>query len=99
MDARSAYEDLPEREKEKVSSLVANNSLIYNRKLATPDHFKDLDLWEYGFARHKIAVPHPGSGRTTLSLTTYCHRFDGMSEEESQMICDELWVHMTQEKS
>ena len=53
---------------------------------------------DYGFSRHKIAVPHPESGRKTLYLTTYCHHFDGMTAEESQPIIDALFEHATQEK-
>ncbi|RFU25347.1 hypothetical protein B7463_g10993, partial [Scytalidium lignicola] len=98
LDARTAYEDLSTEMKEKIEPLVANNSLVYNRKLGDPEFYEDIDPADFGFSRHKIAVPHPQSGRKTLYLTTYCHHFDGMTQEESQLIINELFKHATQDK-
>ena len=82
--------------KDTIENLVANNSLIHNRKLAAPEFFNDVDPTNFEFSRHKIAVPHPASGRTTLYLTTYCHHFDGMTEEESKPLLGQLFAHATQ---
>lgn len=98
LDARTAYEDLSQEWKDKIENLVANNSLIHNRKLGDPEFYDGIDPNDYGFSRHKIAVPHPQSGRKTLYLTTYCHHFDGMTQEESQPIMDALFEHATQDK-
>ncbi|RFU34759.1 hypothetical protein B7463_g1532, partial [Scytalidium lignicola] len=98
LDARTAYEDLSPEWKAKIEPLVGNNSLIHNRKLGAPDFYEGIDPMDYGFSRHKIAVPHPESGRKTLYLTTYCHHFDGMTAEESKPIIDALFEHATQDK-
>jgi alpha-ketoglutarate-dependent 2,4-dichlorophenoxyacetate dioxygenase len=84
--------------KDKIEPLVANNSLIFNRKTAAPEFYEGVDPVEFGFSRHKIAVPHPESGRKTLYLTSYCHHFDGMSFEDSQRLIEELFAHATQPK-
>ncbi|OQV07617.1 hypothetical protein CLAIMM_12022 [Cladophialophora immunda] len=98
LDARQAYDDLSSAMKDRLEPLVANNSLMLNRKMAAPDFFKDIEPEDFPMAKHKIVVPHPASGRKTLYLTTYCHHFDGMSFEESQALLDELWAHCTQPK-
>ncbi|KAB5517416.1 hypothetical protein GE09DRAFT_1158770 [Coniochaeta sp. 2T2.1] len=94
-DARTAYEDLPEEMKAKIANLVGNHSLMHNRKLAAPELYPDLNPRDYPFSKHRLVVPHK-AGRTQLYLTTYLHHFDGMTDEESQQLMDELWAHCTQ---
>ena len=70
----------------------------YNRKLAAPDYFADIDPTDYLMAKHKLVTSHPATGRKTLYATTYVHHIDGMSFEESQKIVGKLLKHATQEK-
>jgi alpha-ketoglutarate-dependent 2,4-dichlorophenoxyacetate dioxygenase len=42
-------------------------------------------------------VPHR-NGRNTLYITTYIHQIDGMSEEDTQKLLDELFEHAAQDK-
>lgn len=98
LDSRSAYEDLPQDVKDEIEPLVCNNSLFHNRKLASPEFFKKVEPLEFPMARHKLVVPHEGSGRKNLYVTTYAHHFDGMTMEESKPLLDKLLNHVQQSK-
>ena len=104
LDARTAYEDLPQDLKEEIEPLVCNNSLFHNRKLASPEFFKNVEPLDSPMARHKLVVPHvvPRDGsesdRKMLYLTTYAHHFDGQTMEQSKPLIDRLMKHLTQEK-
>lgn len=49
--------------KQRIEPLIANNSLFHNRKLASPEVFKSMEPLNYPMARHRLVVPHEGSGR------------------------------------
>ncbi|PGG99750.1 hypothetical protein AJ80_09294 [Polytolypa hystricis UAMH7299] len=69
----------------------------YNCKLTAPEIYKHIDLCDFPFSKHKLVVPHR-DGRNTLYLTSYIHHIDGMSDDESQILLDELFTHATQPK-
>jgi alpha-ketoglutarate-dependent 2,4-dichlorophenoxyacetate dioxygenase len=69
----------------------------HNRKLAAPDVFEKINPRDFPLSKHKLVVPHR-TGRTTLYVTTYIHHFDGMSDEDSQALVDELLTHAAQPK-
>lgn len=98
LDSRTAYEDLPEDMKHEIDHLVTNNSLFHNRKLASPEFFKSVEPLDSPMSRHRLVVPHDGSGRKNLYLTTYAHHFDGQSMEESKELMERLWKHLLQDK-
>jgi len=98
LDARQAYDDLPDETKAKISGLVTNNSMWHNRKLAAPDFYHDIEPTDYPMSRHKLATKHHNTGRTFLYCTTYAHHLDGMSFEQSQQILEELLAHASQPK-
>ena len=98
LDARTAYDDLSPEMKEKIEPLITNNSLFHNRKLAAPEFFKDVEPLDSPMSRHRLVVPHEGSGRKMLLVTTYAHHFDGETMEESKPLLDELMAHATQDK-
>ena len=100
LDARAAYEDLPQETKEKIKDYVACHSIFHNRKVANPDSplFKDINVLEQPLAKHKLAQIHEGSGRGTLYVTSYAHHIDGMDVEEGKKIIEELFRHCQQDK-
>jgi alpha-ketoglutarate-dependent 2,4-dichlorophenoxyacetate dioxygenase len=98
LDGRKAYEDLPEETKQKISHLVAHNSMWHNRKLAAPDFYTDIEPTDYPMSKHKIVTNHTNTGRKMLFCTTYAHHLDGMSFEDSQKIIEELLAHASQPK-
>lgn len=98
LDSRTAYEDMPVGMKERISGLVANNSLMQNRKRAAPDVFGSIEPLDSPMSRHPVVQLHEGSGRMNLYITTYCHHFDGMTFEESDPILDELLAWVSQPK-
>ncbi|KAL8720935.1 MAG: hypothetical protein Q9181_007816, partial [Wetmoreana brouardii] len=97
-DSRTAYEDLPDDIKQDIEGLIANNSLAPNRKLASPEECWSIEPLNYPMARHRLVVPHEGSGRKNLYVTTYLHHFDGQTMEESKPLLDKLLAHVSQEK-
>lgn len=97
VDSRTAYEDPPEDIKQEIEPPIANNSLFHNRKHASPGVFKSLEPLNYPMARHRLVVPHEGSGKKNLYVTTYAHNFDGQMEE-SKLLLDKLLEHVSQEK-
>lgn len=98
LDSRAAFDDLPQNLKEKVVGLVCHNSLMYNRKLAAPDFFADIEPADFRMARHRLAMEHESSGRMNLYVTTYAHHFDNMTLEESKPLLDQLLTHVSQDK-
>lgn len=98
MDARTAYEDLPEETKAKISNLVGNNSMWHNRKLAAPEYYADVNPRDYPFSKHKLVTNHTNTGRKFLYSTSYIHHIDGMSDEDSQALVDELLAFASQPK-
>lgn len=98
MDARQAYDDLPDDVKEKIDNLVGNNSMWHNRKLAAPDYYKDLEPLDHPMSKHKLVTNHPATGRKMLFSTTYVHHIDGMSFEDSQVLVKQLLDHASQPK-
>ena len=97
-DSRTAYEDLPQETKEKIENLVANCSLLHNRRVGAPELYRNVSAWDWPYARYKLVYPHESTGRKNLYVTTYMFKFDGMSEEESQKLVEELIQHATQDK-
>lgn len=89
-DSRTAYEELSQEWKDKVNTLVADCSLIHNRRAAAPDLYKGVDPYDWSISRWKAVYPHEESGRTNLYVTSYCYKFDGYSIEESQKMIQEL---------
>lgn len=98
LDSRTAYEELPQDIKDEIEPLITNNSLMHNRKLGSPEYFKHIEPLDQPMARYKLVAPHEGSGRRNLYMTTYAHHFDGKTWEESKVVFDKLWAHLTQDK-
>ena len=99
-DSRSAYEDLPAELKEELLSndYVAQHSIWHSRKVAAPDHFKDLDVDSMKMSRHKLVQTHEPSGRTNLYISAHAHHLEDIPAEKSKELLDKLLAHVSQPK-
>ncbi|KAI1630497.1 hypothetical protein EDD37DRAFT_662307 [Exophiala viscosa] len=97
-DSRTAYDDLSPETKEKINGLVAYCSLLHNRRDAAPDLYKGVDVMDWPNAKWKLVYPHEGTGRKNLYVTSYMHKIEGMSQEESDKLIAELKAHACQPK-
>ncbi|OAL29460.1 hypothetical protein AYO20_09197 [Fonsecaea nubica] len=95
-DSRTAYETLSPAMKDKIDHLVADCSLIHNRRLAAPELYRDVDPYDWSVSRWKAVYPHEDSGRMNLYVTSYAYRFDGYTIAETQKLVQELITHGTQ---
>ena len=100
LDCRAAYADLPEEMKKKIDGLVAEHSLVHNRKTSNPDSplFKHLDVMTSPLVKHMVAQIHEPSGRPTLYVTSYTHHIVDMDLEEGKELVRELFKHVQQDK-
>ena len=101
---QAAYEDLSKEAKAKIQNLVAlhhyGNRNDQDRKSRTvasvlTEEQENRVTW----VRHRVARPHPVTGRTALySVSGSAFGIMGMAGEESRRLLDELTAHATQEK-
>ena len=100
----AAYDDLPPVLKKKVDPLVAlhhygnrDDQDKGSRTVASP--LTDEQEKKLNWVRHRIARPHPVTGRTALySVSGSSFRIEGMPEDKGVALLDELKRHATQEK-
>ncbi|CAI4213639.1 unnamed protein product [Parascedosporium putredinis] len=79
-DSRTALAQLPEPLKSKL--------------LAADYYFADIDPSTFPMVRHRITQLHEQSGRMTLYVGAHLHHIEGLPEEESAALRDQLkaWV-------
>ena len=97
-DSRTAYDDLSAEMKERIEGVVANCSLLHNRRTASRELYRGVDVFDWPVSRYKLVYPHERTGRKNLYVTTYAYTVDGMDYEESQELIQPLLAHVTQEK-
>ena len=97
-DSRTAYDDLLQGTKDKIEGMVANCSLLHNRRTAAPQLYRGVDVFDWPVSRYKLVYPHERTGRKNLYLTTYAYTIDGMNYEDSQSLIQPLLAHATQNK-
>ena len=100
----AAYEDLPKEAKAKIQNLVAlhhygnrDDQDKSSRTVASvlTEEQEEKVTW----VRHRVARPHPVTGRTALySISGSSFGIEGMLREDAVALLDELKVHSTQEK-
>ena len=95
----AAYDALSDEMKEKLLAMRAHHSTArtFANKDAIPEEakgrLKNLDL-SIVDATHPVIIKHPLSGKSALYVNPdFTIRFDGMSEEESRPLLEELWAH------
>ena len=72
--------------------------MAHSRKLGSPEYFAHLDLSNSYMARHHIVQKHEPSGRMNLYVAAHMHHVEGMDDEESKSLIEELKKHTTQER-
>ena len=97
-DSRTAYDDLSAEMKDRIEGVVANCSLLHNRRTASPELYRGVDVFDWPVSRYKLVYPHERTARKNLYVTTYAYTLDGMGYEESQELIRPLLKHVTQEK-
>lgn len=95
-DLRAAYDALPDKQKNRLSGLIAEHSLVYSReRMGYTD-------WEEGERRAVSAVPQsmvrtvPQTGRKNLFIASHAGYIVGMENSEAKALIDELLAHATQ---
>jgi len=97
-DSRTAYDDLSPEMKDSLEGLVANCSLLHNRRAAAPELYPGVDIFDWPVSRWKLVYPHEGTNRKNLYVTSYMYSIDGKTPAESQALTQELIAHATQPK-
>ena len=86
-----AYETLPAAQKERLEGLTAVHSYEYSRSLV-PDMpaLSEAEKCEIPPVRHSIVRGHADGRKSIYISTTHIARIEGMSDEESRELVDEL---------
>jgi len=100
VDARAAYDDLPQSMKDRIEDLWGLHDFWIGRKLAgmkgevTPQERK---LIPFPTVRHRLVRTMP-YGRKALFVGGHCIGIDGMDDAKGLELVEELYRHATQER-
>lgn len=100
----AAYDDLPPDTKERIAGLVAlhhygNRDDLDKRSRTVASVLTEEQERKVTWVRHRVARPHPVTGRTALyAVSGSSFGIEGMAEDASHRLLDELKRHSTQEK-
>jgi taurine dioxygenase len=103
-DQYAAYDDLPAEFKEEIAALVAlhhygNRDDLDKASRTVASVLNEQQESKMSWVKHRVARPHPITGRTALySVSGSSFGIEGMPEEEARALLDELKSHATQEK-
>jgi taurine dioxygenase len=101
-DQFRAYDDLPDAMKKRIEPLVGlhhygNRDDLDERSRTVASVLNDDQKQKMIWVRHKIARPHPVTGRKALySVSGSSFGIEGMPESEAIALLDELKAHSTQ---
>lgn len=99
-----AYEELPEAMKQRIDPLVGRHHYGNRDDLNTASRtvasvLNDDQKKKVTWVRHRIARPHPRTGRRALyAVSGSSFGIEGMEEAEAVRLLDELKEHATQKK-
>jgi taurine dioxygenase len=99
-----AYDELPVATRMKVDPLVAlhhygNRDDLDKHSRTVASVLSDDQEKKVTWVKHKVARPHPVTGRTALyAVSGSSFGIDGMSDSAARTLLDELKRHATQEK-
>lgn len=100
----AAYDDLPAAMKKTLEPLVAlhhygNRDDLDKASRTVASVLSDAQEKKMHWVRHRIARPHPVTGRTALyAVSGSSFRIEGMPDDEAVALLDELKRHATQQK-
>jgi len=97
-----AYEDLPEPDKRRIDGLVArhhygNRDELDEASRTVASVLNDEQKKKMDWVRHRVARPHPRTGRKALyAVSGSSFSIEGMDEAAGRALLDELKAHATQ---
>ena len=100
----AAYDELPAGLKAKIENLVAlhhygNRDDQDKSSRTVASVLSDEQEKKMNWVRHRVARPHPVTGRTALySVSGSSFGVEGLPQDEAVALLDELKLHSTQEK-
>ena len=100
----AAYDDLPSETKAEIQDLVAlhhygNRDELDRRSRTVASVLTEDQENKVTWVKHRVARPHPVTGRTALyAVSGSSFGIEGMEEDESRRLLDQLKHHATQEK-
>ena len=103
-DQYAAYDGLPSALKKTIEPLVAlhhygNRDDLDKKSRTVASVLTEEQEQKMAWVRHRIARPHPVTGRTALyAVSGSSFGIEGMPEDEAVELLDELKRHATQEK-
>ena len=101
---QAAYDDLPEAMKKRIAPLFAihhygNRNDLDERSRTVASVLTDEQKSKMPLITHRIARPHPVTGRTSLyAVSGSSFGIVGMPDDEARDLLDELAAHSTQAK-
>jgi taurine dioxygenase len=101
---QAAYDDLPDAMKKRIAPLYAihhygNRNDLDERSRTVASVLTDEQKAKMPLITHRIARPHPITGRTSLyAVSGSSFGIVGMAEDEARDLLDELATHATQPK-
>jgi alpha-ketoglutarate-dependent 2,4-dichlorophenoxyacetate dioxygenase len=97
-DMKAAYDDLPDRIKERVDGLTAEHSIWYSRKLGGMDDVSEEAKATRPPACHPLVNVNLRTERKSLYLASHASHIPELPESEGRALLDELTSHATQPK-
>ena len=97
-DMRAAWDELPERMKQKVRNLVCEHSMIYSRGKLGFDAFSPDEIERCTPVPQRLVRRYQGSGRLSLFLSAHIGRMQGWQTPEALALIHELTEFATQPK-
>ncbi|WVR09808.1 hypothetical protein IAU60_006884 [Kwoniella sp. DSM 27419] len=101
-DSRTAYDDLPAHDKERIADWVLWHSNHHSRRKACPG----VKLFEearfspenHPFGKHRLVQLHEASGRTNMYIANHAYKVAHLPVEEGQAEIQKLLDHASQDK-
>lgn len=94
---RVAYQKLTPEQKAFIQDKTGVHDYAYSRSLISPDLMTDAERAELPPVRHPLVRRHPVSGEKGIYIGSHLARIDGMPDNESRALIDELLVLATSE--
>jgi alpha-ketoglutarate-dependent 2,4-dichlorophenoxyacetate dioxygenase len=95
-DERAAYDALPEENKRRLDSLVAEHSIFNSRARLGFSNFSEEERQGLPPVPQVLVRTIPESGRKSLYLASHAGRIFGLPDPEGRALIDELVAHATQ---
>lgn len=97
-DMRAAWDALGEERRQRLAPLIAVHDYFHSRGLTDFDVGSVPDAWRelQPPVRQVLVRRHAGTGRRSLYIASHISRIEGMDDDESRELIDELMAFATQ---